>query len=205
VNETSGACFDVLVITENVSRTIGNVTQPEVYVLSYLACLIALYDGRSPEWWEYSFTATAVGAPYANALRDACELLILGGQLSEAGELLTLTPRGHSELDLLRSFPRYSQRLEYLSTASSCSLTLPLPSLSDSLTNEPQLRLALKRMERRPLLDEAGMALLTPHLDGLRQAVSSTRVSSEKQDLLIPALVWLTYLNRGPERAASYG
>lgn len=74
------------------------------------------------------------------------------------------------------------------------TLTVPLPAVTGALTNEPQLRAALSLQQARPLLDETGLGILRPHIDGIRMTVADIQASAV--DLLVPAAVWIAYLDR---------
>ena len=186
--------FDVLVIAENMSATVGGVTEPEIYIFAYLACLLSLYDGKGVSLLSYEFTATQAGAPYSKSLSDGSDLLVAGGLLKQGEDVLELTPRGRVEMNLLGSLSGYDVRRTYLSAACDCALTIPLASIREVLGQEPQLRSAIELMQTRPLLDEAGMALLRPHLDGLREVLAESGQYGVDRDLLVPAVLWLTYL-----------
>jgi hypothetical protein len=205
VSNIAAPSFDVLAIVENMSTTIGGITEPEIYVFAYLACLLSLYDGKDTSWWTYKFTATQAGAPYSKNLSDGSDLLVAGGLLKQGNDVLELTARGRAEVELLDSLSGYSARRRYLSAACDCALTLPLAAIREVLGQEPQLRSAIELMQTRPLLDEAGMALLRPHLEGLRAVLADSARYGGDRDLLVPAVLWLTYLDDEANKGWAHG
>jgi hypothetical protein len=194
VNSVSTASFDALFIAKSLRATAEGLTQDEIFVFAYLGCLIAFYDNRQPSWWEYSFTATEAGYPASEALREACSFLVAGGSFAKRAESLELTNVGERDIESLELFGSYKTRIRYLTAACGTALTLPLPSVSESLSADPQLRSALLSNQVRPLLDRTGMALLRPYVDGLQEALELADVGRQREDLLVPAVVWLSYL-----------
>lgn len=188
--------FDVLAIAHSMSGHVDGVTEPEVHVFSYLACLLSLYAGHDASWWSYEFSATKDGAPYSREVSESCISLIANGSLRTVGRLLRITDRGATEFELLGGLIAFMPRLRYLVAACDSTLAIPLATIREVLSREPQLRSAISQMQARPLLDEMGMALLKPHLDGLHEVLVGAGGNSEDSDLLVPAVLWLTYLGR---------
>jgi hypothetical protein len=193
MNSVAVASFDALFITKNLSSLTQGLTQDEISVFSYLACLLSLYDSKQPSWWQYSFTATEAGYPSSDTLREACSLLVAAGSLAKHVETLELTSVGDDDVDSLARFGSYQPRIPYLAAACSTALTQSLPSIGDSISADPQLRSALLSSQVKPLLDRTGAALLQPYIDGLQNAMDSAGVGSHKEDLLVPAMVWISY------------
>jgi hypothetical protein len=196
VTDIAVSSFDVLAIAHNMSENTNGVTEPEVHVFSYLACLLSLYAGRDASWWAYEFSATKDGAPYSKEISESCSLLIANGSLKQVNQLLKITDRGATEVDLFKSLIGFTSRLRYLIAACESTLSIPVATIREVLSREPQLRSAISHMQARPLLDEMGMALLKPHLEGLREVLIGARGNFEDYDLLVPAVLWLTYLGR---------
>ena len=93
-----------------------------------------------------------------------------------------------------------ARRLPYLNAAAGAALAMPLPSLAGALGREPGLRRALRFVKTQELLDEAGLALLEGQFKALTEALAGDHAAD---DLMVPAVVWLTYLARRrlPEEA----
>lgn len=183
-------------VADSLAATAGGVAEPELHMFCYLACLLALYDGREPSWWDYEFTATKVGAPYSKTLDDAKQLLAATGLLRTDEELLAITEQGRLDKKLFMSFQTYAPRVKYLMAACNVSLAFPLASMGPALAHEPQLRAAMKLVQTRTLLDEAGLALLRPHFNALQKILAYPGEDAADRDLSVPAVIWLTYLAR---------
>lgn len=187
------AGFDVLAITDRLTRTEMGAAPAELHVLSYLACIISLYDGKDPEHWSYGFTATPSGAPYAVMLDYECSRLRAAGFMVDRQEVVVLSDRGFREVRELRSFRSLSARERYLEVACAAATLLPLPSVADALSFEPQLQRALKAPSARELFKPVGCLLLREHFRALSEAIRNR--SPNSSDLLVPTTVWLRYLS----------
>lgn len=190
----SDALFDVLELTSFLTRTRSGATEAELHALSYVACLLAVFDERDAGWWRYSFTTTEVGAPFSTAISDALEACTAAGTVARVNDLVRIGERGERNLQVFRRQRSFAQRLEYVSTACRATLTMPLPMLTEAVTREPQLRSATTLKKAKHLLDVGGLDLLAPHFVGLRAVMSET-VGPDSTDLLVPLSVWLTYLS----------
>jgi hypothetical protein len=192
VSTRASAAFDVLVVIQRLSSAEGGATAGELHVFAYLACLIALYEGREPEDWTYGFAATPAGAPFATAVFEESARLRAAGLVLDSEDVLVLSNVGHSELALLRALPSMARRERYLEAACASSTLLPLPSVADAVSLEPQLRRALESPSTRELFKPVGREMVARQF----RAVSAElrRRSPQTADLLVATTVWLTYL-----------
>jgi len=192
VSEIALAAYDSLQLTSNIARSADGASEGELHTLAYLSCLLAVFDGKRPVWWGYPFTATRAGAPFSHALRQAIQEEQRAGLLVLHDRVLLLSEAGNVELAAITPLILNRRRQRYLEAASATALTMPLPSVSDALSFEPGLRRALRFVRTKALLDEAGLALLDDQFSVLEQALDA----DVEADLLVPAVVWLTYLSQ---------
>ena len=68
------ACFDCLALGAQLERHLGDSTEPELHMFSYLGCLLSLYAGRMVSEWGYRFVCTPDGAPYSPDLSYALKV-----------------------------------------------------------------------------------------------------------------------------------
>jgi len=205
------AAFDALTVTGALQRSAHGAAVAELHIFAYLSCLIGVYDGSTPRAWQYDFTATPAGAPYAHVLDREIDRLRASGRLLDCGDLLVLSHVGAEELEQLHSFPSLRARAPYVDAACATASLQPLPSVADAIAQEPQLQGALGLRGSRELLTDSGLLLLQRHFDVLKMALSERE--GAPKDLLVPAAVWVGYLaavartavereivSQGPER-----
>lgn len=185
--------FDLLWILNSLTheRQLG---ASEPHLFGYLACVMSIYDGRDPSWWGYSFTTTRAGAPFAEDLAEALPLAVGAGLVVQEGSVISLTTAGESDAGSLRRLPSMASRLVYLRAATNAALALPLPTITEAVSSEPQLAQAVRLGQARALFDENGLALLRPHLDGLRDLHGASAASDPVADLSVRGILWLSYL-----------
>jgi len=189
------ATFDALELTGAVGDIGGGVTLSELQVLDYLACLLSVYAGADPQIWGFGFSVTDTGAPFARELAEAIDGLLVTGWLVRYERVYRLTPSGEIELGFQRGLAPNRWRLRYLSGSASAAVSMPLPALSDALAHEPGLRRALEYVRRRRLLDATSLELVSRQFAALTEGLG--RNPADHEDLMVPAVVWLTYLARG--------
>jgi hypothetical protein len=200
--KASLASFDVLALAGSVAETADGLTQGELHTLDYLGCLMSIYDGHSASWWGFGFSVTDSGAPFARELSGALSALTAARWLDSDGRVYRLTETGRDEVAFERELAPNRRRARYLSAAASAALSMPLPTISDALAHEPGLRRALAYMRRKQLLDETSLTLVDSQFQALTEGLGQS--PAEREDLMVPAVVWLTFLARSEtrERAA---
>jgi hypothetical protein len=194
VGATPEAIFDCLEICRNLEDISCGAGELEIANFGYLGCLLSVYNGSPPTEWGYEFNATHSAAPFSAELADSIAMLADSGHIVEGDNGLQLTQRGAQELDRFQGLQRFKERGQYVAAACQSASAIPLPLVTESLGAEPQLRAALKLSSSRKLLDEAGRHAIMAHFAALAQAVP------EAVDLLVPAVVWLSYLARQVEQ-----
>lgn len=186
------AAHDVLSITASLQRDEGGAMEAEIHAFAYLACLMTVYDGHDPSWWQYRFTATTAGAPYAYELGDATDHLAAAGALLPGPRGLVLSAKGDADLGLLGGLS-LGVRDRYLEAATATALMLLLPSVPEALTYEPQLKRALAWTANRELLEPEGLQLVRHQFEAITEALDNEGADA-REDLMVPAVVWLAYL-----------
>lgn len=188
-SETYQAAHDVLAIVRLLQGPFQGVTLAETHLVAYLACLLSLYRGHAADDWGYDFVRSQWGAPFAVAVAEAVAPLQARGYLLGTGTTLTATEPGATFSEFLGSRVEHEWRLPYLSGASGSVLALPVGVVRAALREEPSLRQANLHPGPRPLLAESGVDALHEQFQALSEAIGMP-----VDDVLVPAVVWLTYL-----------
>lgn len=183
------ATYDALYITRHLGLGNENVTLPEIHVFAYLACLLAVYDGRPVSTWGYNFVATESTAPFTNEMLEATDALVSAGLLARDERLFSTTDGGAEELERWQRLQRFKARTRYLRGATGTAAALPINAVTEGLSNDPQISVANYLQSPRPLLDDAGLTALHSQFRALESALGK-----DVSDLMVPAIVWITYL-----------
>jgi len=186
------ALFDVLYLGQNLETRIKDFSLNEIQILSYLGCLMSIYDGNNSSDWGYFFSKNNSGYPYSIELSNAMELLSnkkMIVQSSKNNEYFNTGATGIDFIDKLSNqLSIYSNRKQYLDVALNCITLAPFGVIRTALLNEPVLTSA-KRKSSILLLEESDFAtnLLYAQFQELR-----TALNNEFESLLIPAFTWLS-------------
>ena len=186
--------FDVLHLTRRVDCSSNGARIEELHAIAYLACILSVFDDQPADSWGYGFAATGSGAPFSATIGDAVESLAASGLLESTAGSYRLSPRGEVIRMKIETHLGPSLRLRYLDAAASTTLAMAVPTVTEALMKDPQLRGAITRSQRRNLLDNAGIALLRPHFNGLRSVSVLQPDVGSGVSLFAAAVLWLRYL-----------
>jgi hypothetical protein len=186
------AYFDCLAISTRLQKVFESVAEAEVHLFTYLACLLSLYKKHPASDWEYSYASTKTGSPFSPALAEAVPELVMSGLLRRTNNnYLQITTEGRAEYEFLRTLSQNAGREIFLEGASSSVLALPVGIVREAILHEPELQRATTVSSTRALLDGPGVGILYDQF-----SVLSAAVGVEVQSLMVPSVVWLTYLAR---------
>lgn len=184
------ACFDSLSICRRLQHNLGNAAIAEVYLFSYLSCLLSLFKQHPVSSWQYRFSITENGYPYSTDLDNALKILMDSGLLeTDEPQYIKLTEEGSETYKSLSSLEQNSQREPFIEGACSTVLAMPVGLIRRSLSSEPEIRGALELSQSRMLLSTAGLDSLYDQFSEL-----SAVIGIDIKELMVPAIVWLEYL-----------
>lgn len=187
--ENHQASYDVLAIVGRLQGAMNGVTVPEIHLLAYLACLLALYRGYPAGSWEYRFVRSDWGSPFSQEVQCAIATLEDRQFLVRDVEAMHLTANGREFWTFLAERHEHAWRTSALDGACSSALTIPAGVIRQAIHGEPSLRTASIHQSTRMLLDTGDIALLHHHFTALSEAVGPNVA-----DLIVPSVVWLRYL-----------
>ena len=187
-------------MTDQIDRLEAGATETETHVMCYLASMLYSFaGGRQGAVWGYDFAATGAGAPFSQDLSNSITQLRASGHLRFDADTYSLSETGAATRQTLVQHERFQARIEYLESAANTALAMTLPMATGAVMLEPQLVSATTIAHRRPLLDQAGLAILDPYFAGLRSQVSADRAPADA-DLFSVAVLWLNYLRASSEK-----
>ena len=188
------AAFDCLAVGVRLQRVLGDVAAGELHLFSYLACLLSLYRRRAVADWEYQFAATSAGGPFSAQVATAIEELRSVGLLRDEFPHLAVTEEGGVEYRCLSRLESNSTRDVFIEGACASILSLPVGAVRSAICQDPVFRTARDYGSSRLLLEGSALSSLYEQFSALSRAVGVG-----VKDLMVPAVVWITYLARLPE------
>ena len=184
----SHASFDTLAVTFQLSAAVGPVTRGEVYLFSYMACLLFLYEGNPLNDWRYPFTATESGAPYSIDLDRAIVDYVQMGFLEDLNGYLSVGDTGATEFGNLSSLSAFQARLHYIEPACSSALAIPVGLVRAAVHQDPNIFSSRNLQTSRHLLDHTSLSQLHEQFEAIRSTLGTNQI-----DLLSPAVTWVMY------------
>jgi len=183
--------FDVLSITSKLSNSLQKISIAEIHLFSYLSCLLWLYKKQPVAFWGYPFAATPQGHPYSADLDESVKYLHRNGMVTiDDDKHIGITDNGSTEFLELLNMTMFAEREPYIEGACSCVLTMPVGMIRNGIMNEPEINNAITLAQKRMLLTTDGLDMLYEQFDTL-----STAIGVAVDDLMIPSVVWITYLS----------
>lgn len=183
---------DAVAIIRRLGPEIEGVSRFEVQRVAYLACLLALYDGKPVADWGYTFIRSNFGAPFSADLNSALDWLA-------ERSMMLISPNGRfnmrTDTARLSAFlsDRLSSRARFLLPACDSALMLPASTIAEGIDAEPTSQSAALQESGGFLLNNSARSLLYEQIEALRLIVGAV-----PEDLLTPSMLWMTYSARQP-------
>lgn len=183
--------FDALQIVKALSAALERVARFEIHSVAYLARISSLADSSADQdfEWEYAFSTTPFGAPYAPELSDALDRLVALGALAIDDLDLQISERGDEALSAWGTASRSGDRLKYLNAATSAASIIPLPSVVAALSSNPRIAASFSRKTAVELFDDGEVARYRNQLSRVHGQLD--REQSSSPSLLSIVSVWL--------------
>lgn len=188
IDFTPEAYFDCLALLSNAPASVRPLSSRELHLFSYLACLLALFEGEPIADWGYEFALTSRGYPHSADFEAAREALVRTGMLVAADDdSLAVSGRAIAELEALSSLSNLNSRLRWLTAATDCALALPVGSIRYAVTSRPDLIAATGSGHPRDLVTDLYVAQIHDE-----RTLIEAALGGESADLLAPAVAWLS-------------
>ena len=182
------ASFDVLYIVHLLGSALGGVSQLQIQKLSFLGCILSMYQGSPSADWGYAFATTEFGRPICPEITASLQFFTESGLIQESNARYAGSSQGESFLNMLMEQTTFRKRSEYVKAACDSALSVPAGTLNQGIDNEPTLANAEIRARGDSLLTGLALHILHDHFSGLREVLAD-----KGADLLIPSIVWLSY------------
>lgn len=185
------AFFDCLQIASELGDSLSGVSRMDFQRVTYLSCLLSIYQAKPVSDWGYKFANTGAGTPFSDELNDAIAFLSRTGQIFESDSRFTLTPNGAVMLETLRGFASNGGRSACLNAACASMLAVPRATMTQGLDHEPTVLASHLRSNSTMLLEEPHLQLLHEHFDTLSKVIPPSI-----GDLFSPSVLWLSYMSQ---------
>ena len=183
--------YDALHLCARLQESLKAVARAEVHLFGYLASLLAAYRGQLPSDWGYGFAITPDGYPFSRDLDASLDLLVRRGRLmADEDGYLKASVYGSMELEKLGMLSALRENHLFVEGACGAALIMPVGIIRDALGREWDLQRVPSVSHAELLPTQVGSALRRQHFAALR-----TALPSDPGDLMVPAVVWLSYLS----------
>lgn len=191
--------YDALHLCTRLQESLKAVARAEIHLFGYLASLLAAYRGQLPSDWGYGFAITPDGYPFSHDVDASLDLLVRRGRLvaDEDGYLMA-SPYGSMELEALGALSALRQNNTFVEGACGAALVMPVGIIRDALGREWDLQRVPGVSRAEILPTQVGSAMRRQHFAALR-----TALPSDPGDLMVPAVVWLSYLSESSSQGRS--
>lgn len=183
------AFFDSLKIASELSAPLNGVTRSDFQRITFLSCLLSIYQAKPVSDWGYRFANTGSGTPFSDQLSDALSRLLMLGHLVENDGRLSISVAGEAMLATIKDLQSNAERSACVEAASASMLAVPLAILTDGIEQEPTTAASHLRTGPTMLLDEPHLQVLHSHFKVLAKVVPPT-----DGDLVSPSVLWLSYM-----------
>ncbi|CAN7311354.1 hypothetical protein [Brevundimonas sp. LjRoot202] len=183
------AYIDGLVIMNDARPSVLPMSVNEMHLYSYLGCIFALFKGKPIADWGYPYSITSEGFPWSAEFDQARATLCESG-LIEVDDRGLMMPRPRelaTELDTVLVLGPWAERRTWLRAAVECALALPIGSIRHAISRSPGVAPSFFLGQRGRLLEPADATLLYEEYE-----IVSSVLGAEAQDVLSPAVIWLS-------------
>ncbi len=188
-NVVPEAYADALVIFADAPASALPCSVNEMHLYSYLGCIFALFKGKATADWGYSYAITTEGFPFSTEFDAGREAACARGlaEFDNQGLMVPRRPDLVAELETVLSVGPWAERRPWLRAATECTLALPIGAIRQAVSRSPGVASPFLLGQRGRLLEPADVTLLYDEY----QVVSSV-LGADAQDVLSPAVIWLS-------------
>lgn len=179
------AFFDSLSLAQKLDSYLDGFKREEIHLFSYFSALLYVYAGNSIGTWQHRYTVEE-GYPFSDKIAAAIDRHYQNGLYDLKGDFFTITGRGVDEFNRFNDMLTFNEREKFLRAACATSFLLPYSQTLRALLNEPEIKKSVD-IKNDSWLDVEGVY---PKFKEISKAVGV-----QTEDLIIPAVTWINYLN----------
>lgn len=185
------AIFDALRIAATLDEPLGGASRMEIQRISFLSCLLSIYQAKPVSDWGYRFANTGAGTPFSDQLNEAVGRLLGTAELEESNGRIRITDSGRRMHAMLANFDSIAGRPACLEAACASMLAVPRATMAEGLDQEPTIAASHLRSGATMLLEEPHLRMLHDHFSVLAEVIPPGQ-----GDLFSPSVLWLSYMSQ---------
>jgi hypothetical protein len=184
------AFFDSLSLAKKLDEFLDGFKTEEIQLFAYFSLILYVYNGGNSASWGYNFIVDEKGYPFSDALNNAIERHVKNGIFEERTNYYIITGRGVDEFNRFKNLTDFANREKMVNASCTTSILIPFAETRKALLNDPNLSNARKLGGRRDI-DNAVYVQF--------QEISKAIGGAPVDDVIIPAMSWINYINANSE------
>lgn len=178
--------YDSLSIAHKLDNNLDSFRLEEIHLFSYFSEILFLYKGNTTTDWGYKFICNEDGYPFSDILNSAIERHLKNGLFDKQGDYFEITGRGTDEFNKFKGLSTFKARENYLDAACTTTILIPYSQTIRALLNDPEINKS-RELNNQQWLDQSRTYQKFKEI--------SEAVGVPADDLLIPAVTWVNYIN----------
>ncbi len=178
--------YDSLSLAHKLDDILDGFRLEEVHLFSYFSSILYLYKGNAISDWKYKFIIDTDGYPFSSDLNSAIQRHIKNGLFDKRGDFYLITSRGTDEFNKFKKLATLSAREEYLNASCTTNILVPYSQTIRALLNDPEIN-KNKIINGNNWLNQSDTYKKFQEI--------SEAVGAPSDDLIIPAITWVNYIN----------
>ncbi|VVB87749.1 Uncharacterised protein [uncultured archaeon] len=184
---TPEAFFDSLSLAHKLDNYLDGFKLEEIHLFSFFSSFLFHYAGNPIGTWQHKYIVDKKGYPFSDNINEAITRHIQNGLFDMNGEFYTISGRGADEFNKFKVLPNFIKREEFLNAACTTSILVPYSQTLRALLNDPEI----KKVEELKNNSWIELMNIYPKFKEISEAVGV-----HTEDLIIPAVTWINYLNK---------
>lgn len=184
------AFYDSLSLAAKLSDYLDEFRSEEIHLFAYFASVLYLYKGNTLTDWSYQFIVDEKGYPFSKDLQEAIDKHFSNGYFEwhslEKCDYISFSARG------VQIFNRFKESLKTkgirekcLAAATSTTILIPYTETINALLQDPEI-------EKKKKIGQTSLSTSDVYR---KFSEISKAVGVPTDDLIIPSVVWINYIN----------
>jgi hypothetical protein len=179
------AFFDSLSLAKKLDEFLDGFKIEEIHLFAYFSLILHVYNGGASSSWGYRFIVDERGYPFSDVLNDAIDRHIKNSIFERKIDYYIITGRGVDEFNRFKNLSDFTDREKMVNASCTTGILIPFSETRKALLNDPNLSKARKLGGKRAIDDTIYVRF---------QEISKA-IGAPIDDVIIPAISWINYIN----------